>query len=462
MEILKILVLDDEERFREEISEYLQKRSYEIYLAEKPSVAFSILEANPIDIVILDIKLPEMNGLEVLKIIKSKHSEIEVIMISGHGDMNSVIESMRYGASDYFQKPFRLVEVNQAIQRTQKFIFLNRQLQQSKRTISILTEKLYQNLGSPMIGSSESILEVMDMMQRVASSDLTSVLITGESGTGKELVAHGIHLLSNRNNQVFHSVNCSAITDSLFESEFFGHKKGSYTGAFDDRPGWFEVASKGTLFLDEIGDMPLGQQAKLLRTLEDRKIRRVGSHQVIDVDVRVIAASNQNLEKMSDENKFRGDLYHRLSTFIIHLPPLRERSEDIPLLADHFLQSFASRLNKKNMSISEEAQLMLKKYSFPGNIRELRNIIERALILCDGEILHLQHFPTFRNSNHDGKNGMLRKEFDLEVSEKRIIEEALEASGYNKSKAASLLNITWQSLNRRMKKFDIEDTLNQP
>ncbi|MBS4059710.1 MAG: sigma-54-dependent Fis family transcriptional regulator [Bacteroidetes bacterium] len=457
MEVLNILILDDEKRVRDEISEYLLKRNYLVHIASSPSQAFAIFENYSIDIAIVDIKLPEMDGLEVLKHIKSNYNGVEVIMISGHGDMNSVIEALRNGATDYFQKPFKLLDVNHAIQRTHRFIELSRQLESSKKTIARLSEKLYLNLGSPMVGESNAIKEVSYMMQRVASTDNTSVLIMGESGTGKELVAHGIHLLSNRSKNNFHSVNCSAITDGLFESEFFGHKKGSFTGAIDERTGWFETASKGTLFLDEIGDMPLGQQAKLLRTLEERKIRKVGAQNTIDVDVRVIAASNQLLEEMTEEKKFRSDLFHRLSTFVIQLPPLRERTEDIPLLIEHFIAVFSNRLNVNINSISDEAINKLKNYHFPGNVRELKNLIERALILCDNQQLELKHFPIFKVASVKTKIVREKDDFDLENLEKRTIEKALEKSNNNKSKAATLLNVTWQSLDRRMKKFGMND-----
>lgn len=459
MEVLNILILDDEKRVRDEISEYLQKRNYIIHIASAPSQAFIIFENYSIDIAIVDIKLPEMDGLEVLKYIKSNYSGVEVIMISGHGDMNSVIEALRNGAIDYFQKPFKLMDVNHAIQRTHKYLELTRQLESSKKTIARLSQKLYPNLGSPMIGESNAIKEVSYMMQRVASTDNTSVLIMGESGTGKELVAHGIHLLSSRSNNLFHSVNCSAITDGLFESEFFGHKKGSFTGATEDRTGWFETASKGTLFLDEIGDMPLGQQAKLLRTLEERKIRKVGAQNTIDVDVRVIAASNQHLEEMAEDKKFRSDLFHRLSTFVIQLPPLCERKEDIPLLVNHFVSVFSTRLNLNINGISDEAMHKLKNYYFPGNIRELKNLIERALILCDSQQLDLKHFPLFKISGSKTKIIREKDDFDLENIEKRTIEKALEKCNNNKSKTASLLNITWQSLDRRLKKFGLTDEL---
>lgn len=458
MDDLVILVIDDEKRLRDELGEYLGKRYQEVILCGLPSEAFQLLEKKDIDIIILDIRLPEMSGLEILRRVKVQYPTIEVIMISGHGDMESVIEALRYGASDYFQKPFRMIDVQNAVHRTQKFIQLNKKLQQSEKTISILTNKLYDLPGSPMIGKSKEMVNIFDLMHRVAKSDQTSVLITGESGTGKELVAHGIHLLSERKNQHFHSVNCSAISDSLFESEFFGHKKGAFTGAIEDRAGWFEIASKGTLFLDEIGDMPLTQQAKLLRVLEDKKVLPVGGKNHIDIDVRVIAASNQQLEQMADEKKFRGDLYHRLSTFIIDLPPLRERTEDIPELTIHYANIFGGRLNKKDLQIDKETLQLLKNYHFPGNIRELRNVIERAVILCDGNVLLPNHFPMIQNQlvTHDlteVKNKTLSK---LDQAEYQSIVNALSQTNNNKKKAAEMLNLTWQSLQRRIVKYHIK------
>jgi DNA-binding NtrC family response regulator len=457
MENINILILDDERRVRDEIGEFLIKSNFQIFKAEKPSQAFEILEKETIDIAIVDIKLPEMDGLTFLKKIKESNPGIEIIMISGHGDMGSVIEALRYGASDYFQKPFRLVDMSQAIFRTKRFIQLNKKLTNYNTSVSILSERLYDGQSTPMIGDSMAIKKVLDDMKRIAGTENTSVLILGESGTGKELVAHGIHHMSNRRKNLFHSVNCSAITDSLFESEFFGHKKGSFTGAFDDRSGWFEVTDKGTLFLDEIGDMPIGQQAKLLRTLEEHTVSKVGSHQSIKVDVRVIAASNQFLEKMIGENKFRKDLFHRLSTFVIYLPPLRERTEDIPILSVHFMNFFAQRMKKNISSIHPNAIEKLKAYKYPGNIRELRNIIERAVILCDDVEININHLDRLSLEKRSDISPD-EQVFDLEQVEKITIVNALKKCEYNKSRTADLLNISWQALNRKIKQWEIKDS----
>lgn len=456
MKNLNVLILDDEQRVRDEIEEFLIGNQFPVFKAELPSQAFKILEKEAIDIAIVDIKLPEMNGIKVLEKIKKKHPNIEVIMISGHGDMQSVIEAMRLGATDYFQKPFRLLEINNAIERTKRFITLNKKLKDAEDSVSLLSKEIQENVGHRLLGKSPAIKNIVNLMTKVARTDNTSVLITGESGTGKELIARGIHFSGSRKMNSFHSVNCSAIPETLFESEFFGHKKGSFTGATEDKPGWFEISNKGSLFLDEISDMPINQQAKLLRVLEDKKVSKVGSRTTIDVDVRVIAASNRDLENMSENDRFRFDLYHRLSSFIIHIPPLRERREDISILLDYFITVFADKMAISLQSIDPRIKKELIRYDFPGNIRELKNIVERALILCDDGVLSMDHF--ILNPKKMSKNEIVIHEegdLDLEQTERSLIIRALSKTGHNKAKAATLLKISWQSLDRRMKKFGI-------
>ncbi|RLD54497.1 MAG: sigma-54-dependent Fis family transcriptional regulator [Bacteroidetes bacterium] len=457
MEKVKILVVDDEQRVRDEISEFLSQNKYLVYKAGLPSEAFELLKKHKIDIVILDIKLPEMDGLTVLPKIKESYPDIEVIMISGHGDMSSVIEAMRKGAADFFPKPFRLMDINLAIKRTTRYINLNNKYKNLEKNFSLISEEIQKQVGHNLIGKSDAMQNVISMMDKVSSVENTTVLITGESGTGKELVARGVHFMSSRKKKFFHSVNCSAVPESLFESEFFGHRKGAFTGAMDSKAGWFEIANNGSLFLDEIGDMPIGQQAKLLRVLEERSVSRVGAREKINVDVRVIAASNQELEKMSYENKFRLDLYHRISSFVIHIPPLRERKEDIPLIFKHFVDIYTERMGKKIKTIDPQITKELINYSFPGNIRELRNMIERAIILSDNGVLKLSDFQIGRADGGSVTVEEPRAEitWDLEVAEKKLIRQALEKSNNNKSKAAELLKISWQSLDRRLKKFNL-------
>ena len=456
MEKLHVLIIDDEEIYREEICEFLEKKGFLSTPAHLPSVAFQILKQEQVDIVILDIDLPEMNGMDVLKKIKHDYPSIEVIMITGYGDMSTVIKSMRYGASDFFTKPFSLMDIQNAIQRTQRFVSLNHQLKQAEMRYALLTKKLQKKIGNEIIGKSVAIQKVIDMMTKVASSDQTNVLITGESGTGKELVARGIHYLSSRKDKFFYDVNCSAIPDNLFESEFFGHNKGSFTGASQTKTGWFEVADKGTLFLDEIGDLQIHLQTKLLRVLEEKKIRRVGSKRDIFIDVRIIAATNQNLKELVDKQKFREDLFYRLNTFVIDIPPLRERSEDIPLLVDYFIDHYSKLMKKTIDHVSPEIIQALLKYELPGNVRELKNMVEKALILCNDNTLNLCHFPSLLSCNSAQKRAEISKNYDLQEMERELIIESLVKTDFNKSKAIKLLNITRQSLNRRIEKYEID------
>jgi transcriptional regulator with PAS, ATPase and Fis domain len=295
---------------------------------------------------------------------------------------------------------------------------------------------------------------VIDLMSKVAQADDTTVLITGESGTGKELVARGIHCLSARKDKHFYSINISAIPGSLFESEFFGHKKGAFTGATEDKAGWFEIAQNSTLFMDEICDVDPNLQGKLLRVLEERKIIKVGSHKEIPVNVRVVAATNKKIKQLVRTSKFRTDLYYRLSSFEIHIPPLRERKEDIPLLLEHFAEFYAQKMNKSIKGIDEKVTVSLMDYDFPGNVRELKNMVERAVILCEGDTLQAQHFPIVQSKEHEPE-GKEEEVFNLKIMEKTLIVRALEKTNYNKSKAGELLHISRQSLNRKIKKFGL-------
>lgn len=457
MKEINILVLDDEKVFRKEIKEFLDGEGFSVLTAERPSEAFSILSENQIDIVILDLRLPEMDGLQVLTKVKEEYPDIEVIMITGHGDMDAVINAMRLGAIEYFPKPFRLLDMRAAIQRTKRYIALHEQLKEINQTYSLVSKDLIESIGSEIIGNSFGIRQVVDLMSKVAKTDNTSVLITGESGTGKELVARGIHYLSSRKKSYFYAVNCSAIPDTLFESEFFGHKKGAFTGANEDKAGWFEVANGGTLFLDEVVEMQPAMQSKLLRVLEDRKIRRIGSSIDIPVDVRIIAATNQDINKLIEEGKFRSDLYYRLNSFQIHIPPLRERKEDIPILFDYYIKHISNRMGKKITQVDPTIAKAMMSYNFPGNIREMRNMVERAIILSEGGRLTMKNFSgLIAPADSTSTTGVIGEEiFDLDLIEKIVIMKALERTGYKKTEAAQLLNITRQALDRRLEKYDI-------
>mgnify|MGYP001239231439 FL=1 len=454
-EQMTILVVDDEFGFRHDIQEFLSENNFEVLTAETPSKAFEALNANRIDLAILDIRLPEMDGLSALKIIKEQYPDTEVMMISGHGDMDSVIKAMKLGAIDFFPKPFYLKDLLAAILRTKKYIQVTEKLKEMEFNYQKVTRKLNEKTGAGIIGESKAIKHVLDMISKVAWADSTSVLITGESGTGKELVARAIHLMSPRKDNYFYAVNSSAITETLFESEFFGHTKGDFTGANENKSGWIEVANGGSLFLDEIGDLPMSLQIKFLRVLEERKISREGGTREIDINVRIIAATNQDLESLTQTKQFRLDLYHRLNSFIINLPPLRERKEDISLLIHHFVMEFSKKLNKPIKNIEKSAIQLLESYAFPGNIRELRNMVERAVILSDSGIIKPNHFqiPKSGKANIDILDHP--EVFDLDTLEKETIIKAIYKANYNKSQAARLLNISFQSLDRRIKKYNL-------
>jgi DNA-binding NtrC family response regulator len=451
-----ILVLDDEPDIRGEINEFLTSRDIVIKEAATPSEAFRVLSIHPIDIAILDIRLPEMNGLEVLKEIRRVYPKIQSIMISGHGDMDSVINALRLGAVDYFQKPFHLHEMFQSIEKSMKFIS-NMRLFNGDYTDYMIRETFSKGSSSSLVVVSPSMKKVVDMMRLVARSRDTTVLITGESGTGKELVARGIHYMSSRKDKPFHAVNCSTIPDELFESEFFGYKKGAFTGAGADKAGWFEAADGGTLFLDEIGDLKPSLQAKLLRIMEDKHISRLGATTSKKVDVRVLAATNQDLEKLIDENRFRKDLFHRINTFEIYIPPLRERTDSIPLLFAHYLDYYSGKLERSVPKVNKEIIDALQQYDFPGNVRELKNMVERALILCEGDVLTIDHFDHLKIKIQ--KSSPVRDPIvparSLESVEKESIEAALAEAGDNKSRAARLLKISRQALDRKIEKLGI-------
>jgi DNA-binding NtrC family response regulator len=454
---LNILVLDDDPIIRNLLRSMLKDKT-KLSVADKPSKAFEILKEKPVDILISDFMMPEMNGLEVLDKVKENYPHIEVIMISAEGDMDTVIGALRNGAVDYFKKPFKAEDIWIAIERTRKYAELNANLNNYKNRSRYLQDVINENVGDEIVGDSPVMKDIKKQMQQVAKTLDTSVLILGESGTGKELVARGIHNQSSRKDEVFGAVNMSAVPESLFESEFFGHKKGSFTGAVTDKAGWFEVANKGTLFFDEIGEMDQSLQVKLLRVLEDRKYTRVGTQKEESFDIRIIAATNKTVEEMSEGKIFRSDLYYRLSTFTIYLPPLRERKEDIPQLIDHFFKTLVPKMGKDIRKINSGVIKMLSAYSFPGNIRELRNLMERAIIICDGKELLTDHFPyTVKGSRAQEVtvDGGADEVLDLKEMEIRTIRKALEKTNHNKNEAAKLLNLDWNALYRRMQKYNI-------
>jgi len=449
-----LLILDDDPVYRN-LSESILKERFIVFTAGTPSQAFKILKREVIQFFICDFRLPEMDGLKVLEKVKHDHPLTEVIMISNAGDMETVIKALRKGAVDYFRKPFTASDIWMSIERTQNNLAIKQELQIKKTQISRLKEEIQNETFSGIIGTSDATSAIVHQMKSVARAPDTSVLITGESGTGKELVARGIHRWSKRVNEIFSGINMSAVSDSLFESEFFGHTKGSFTGADADKPGWLEHSNMGTLFLDEVGDMNLALQAKLLRVLEERTFVKVGTQVEKPFDVRVISATNRPIEALAEGKDFRLDLFHRLGTFIIHIPPLRERRDDIPVLAEEFLKQLSWKMGKNIHSFHKDAMKTMVQYSYPGNVRELKNIVERAVILCEGpEILPKEIILSFQ-LNSEPKNTNTADTYDLIEIEKQTILRALKATSYNITEAASLLNIGWNALYRRMQKYNI-------
>lgn len=372
----KILVIDDERAIRNTLKEVLEYEKHEVDLAEDGHSGLEMFNSNSYDIVLCDIKMAKMDGIEVLQKIYETTTDVPVVMISGHGNIDTAVEAIKKGAYDFLEKPLDLNRLLITIRNATDKSTLISQTQVLKNKVS----KMYE-----IVGESESIKKVKEMIDRVAPTE-ARVLITGSNGTGKELVAHQIHEKSNRSKGPFVEVNCAAIPSELIESELFGHEKGSFTSAIKQRIGKFEQANGGTLFLDEIGDMSLSAQSKVLRALQENRITRVGSDKDIHVNVRVIAATNKNIRKEIENNNFREDLYHRLSVILIHVPTLNERAGDIPLLADHFNSLICGECGMSKKTITPDAVKELQKIEWTGNIREFRNVLERLIILCRDEI----------------------------------------------------------------------------
>jgi DNA-binding NtrC family response regulator len=452
-EKMKILILDDEKQFTEELNGFFVGSDYESFEANTEAEGRRVLNDHEIDLLILDVRLPGVNGLDILKEVKVRYPNMEVIIISAHGDMDTVIKAMRFGAFDYLRKPFRFIDIQIAIERTQKYLQLHRKLKKMEEKNSLISKTLEGKIDRQFIGVSSQILKVFEHAVTAAEYPEANVLITGESGTGKENIARIIHYSSTRKDHLFCAVNSSAITESLLESEFFGHKKGSFTGAISDKMGFFEVCNQGTLFLDEIADMPFNLQAKILRATEEKVITRVGDTNPIHTDFRIISATNHDIDKRVEEKKFRLDLLHRLNTLHIHIPALRERPQDIKPLLNHFVDLYSTRFNKPDIQVSKEVYDALIRYDFPGNVRELRNMVERAIILCKGKLLEVDDFPVKQQivSLSDQQSDSV----NLKNNEMQIIQKALQSVKYNQRAAAGLLGITRDALIRKMKKYNI-------
>jgi DNA-binding NtrC family response regulator len=436
----------------------LRKRGYEIFSVSSGNGALSIIKKNVIDLILLDIRLPDVDGLEILKKIKEFDTEILVIMMTAYSDVQTAVSSMKSGAYDYINKPFELEELRLLIEKgleTKSLINEVRRLHRQQK------EK-YQN--SHIYGVSPQIQYVKELIGMISKTHKTSVLIQGESGTGKELAANAIHYNSIRSEKPLMKINCSAIPDSLLESELFGYEKGAFTDAKNTKKGLFELADGGTVFLDEIGDMNPFLQSKILRVLENQTFMRVGGEREIKVDVRIIAATNKNLEVMVTEGLFRKDLYYRLKVMVVEMPPIRDRFEDILLLSNLFIEENNKEYNKNVKGFSEEAKKLMTQYSWPGNVRELKNVIERAMILNDQDYITPKHLPfelkhigkdTYQNTEHELFE--VTDDMSLEDMEKIHLFNVLKRLDWNKSKASKALGISRATLRSKIIKYNISN-----
>jgi len=453
----RILVVDDERSMRELLAIVLRREGYEVMLAESGKAAVDLLEREQIDVLISDIKMPDLSGVDVLRAAKRIDQDILGIMITAFASTDTAVEAMRLGACDYLSKPFEIDLLKMKVREKIE----NRQLRQEnvllKRTLGLSHQ------FSHIIGRSEAMLEVFKMIETVARTNST-ILLTGESGTGKGLVAQAIHFHSLRRDKPLVSLNCGAMPEALLESELFGHMRGAFTGADSNKKGLLEVAERGTVFLDEIGEMSAVMQVKLLRVLQERRFRRVGGLEELQADIRVIAATNQDLAKAIADGRFREDLYYRINVIPIALPPLRERREDIPLLAEHFLAKFAEQMGKPIAGISHEAGDLLVRHDWPGNIRELENVIERAVALEATPSILPDSLPAAIRGEvvkaaTNGIEPLPESGFDLEAHVKEIergyIAEALKRAGGVQVKAAELLGMSFRSFRYYVKKYNL-------
>ena len=453
-----ILIVDDDEVMQETLSDVLTKRGYEIFSVGSGNGALSMVRKNLIDLILLDMRLPDINGLEVLKKIKEFDTEILVIMMTAYSDVQTAVSAMKSGAYDYINKPFELEELKLLIEKgleTKSLINEVRRLHRQQK------EKYQDN---HIHGVSPQIHYVKELIGMISKTHKTSVLIQGESGTGKELAANAVHYNSSRNNKPLMKINCSAIPDSLLESELFGYEKGAFTDAKNTKKGLFELADGGTVFLDEIGDMNPFLQSKMLRVLENQTFMRVGGEREIKVDIRIIAATNKDLEAMVREGLFRKDLYYRLKVMVVEMPPLRDRLEDILLLSNLFIEENNKEYNKNVKAFSEEAKKLMVQYSWPGNVRELKNVIERAMILTDQDMITPKHLPfelkqaeTLVQTSTDHGGFEIAPEMSLDGMEKVHLCNVLQKLEWNKSKASKCLGISRATLRAKIRKYNLSE-----
>ncbi len=455
MKVLEILVVEDEPAQREMLVGFLRKEGHRVEEAEDGEKALEILKRHSLDVLILDQKMPGMSGIQVLEEAKRIQPEADVLLVTAYGTVEDAVKAMKLGAYDYITKPVDLEELLMVLERIAEKQTLVRENQ-------ILKERLNEKrIGkADLVYESSQMAEVVNLAARVAPSK-ASVLLLGESGTGKELVARLIHSLSPRSSKPLVTLNCAALPESLLESELFGHERGAFTGAIQRRIGLFEQADGGTLFLDEIGDLSPPVQVKLLRFLQEGEFQRIGGSTLLKADVRIISATHRDLEELMRKGIFREDLFYRLNVVTIRLPPLRERREDIRPLAEHFLKVYAAQNAKPIEGISREAMDLLLQYDYPGNVRELENIIERAVVITRGPVIQTEDLPfaikrkVKPHSVPREPGGTLKER--VEALEKRLIEEALEQAGFNQTKAANLLGLSERMLRYKLRKYGLKE-----
>jgi len=455
MKEYSILIIDDEETQRNVLKGYLNKKGYTIYSASSGNEGVHLVRNNLIDIVISDFKMPDKTGLEVLEEVKQINPEISFVILTAYGSVENAVKAMRLGAFDYMSKPVDLDELDLMMEK----IIENKNLKSEIRLLKSQLREKYK--FESFISQSPKMEEALSLASRAADSKAT-ILITGESGTGKEVLAKSIHHISSRKDKPFIAVNIPALPETLLESELFGHEKGAFTGAEKAKKGRFELADKGTIFLDEIGDIPINLQVKLLRVIQEHQIEKLGSTEIVDIDVRIIAATHQNLEEKIKNGSFREDLYYRLNIVTIHIPPLRERKEDIVPLTEFFVEKYSKENGKPELSLSKEAIDLLIKYGFPGNVRELENIIERAVVLTRNTLITVNDLPNvvkgFRAEiaiAGKEKGNMVEQ---VDALEKKLIYDALKEANGNQSLAGRMLGITERNLRYKMQKYSIKKT----
>lgn len=444
----KLLIIDDEDRLRQLLARILQLEGYDLLQAANAKEGLRYLDNNVIDVVICDVKLPDANGIDLTKTIKASHPAVEIIVLTAYGTINDGVAAIKNGAFDYITKGDDNEKIIPLVSKAMDKAILQRRVLE-------LENKLNLKFGfERIIGNSAGITAAIKLAQRVSTTD-TTVLLLGETGTGKEVFAEAIHQASPRNAKPFVAINCSAFSKELLESELFGHKAGSFTGAVKDKKGLFEEANGGTIFLDEIGELDHDLQAKLLRVLESQQFIKIGDTKTTQVSVRILAATNRDLQEESAKGNFRSDLFYRLSVFQIVLPPVRDRKKDIGLLANSFIQTFATKVNKHINGYTPDFLEKLEAYNWPGNIRELKNVIERAVILCDGNELDSSLLP-YEFEASLAKNGNATPAFDLAAIEQQHIIRVLKHTQNNRAEAARLLNIGIATLYRKLKEYGLD------